>query len=119
MAIRGAMIVLLALLVRVDAELKAQSTDADTIGRADQIQNQRLDKAHDLHGPETTAIDKTFSAIGRITRRMPLSVAVAGLGPGAGLAIGSDLEWSNDNDRLLARLWGIGLVHRFYRVGSS
>jgi len=119
MAIRGAMMVLLALLVLLHAELRAQSTDVDTTGRADQIQMQRLEKARDLHGTESTAIAKTFSAIGHVGRRIPIGIGVAGLGPGAGLTIGSNLQWNSDNKRLLARLWGTGTVHDFYNVGTG
>src|SRR5438034_1968046 len=78
MAIRGAMMVLLALLVLLHAELRAQSTDVDTTGRADQIQMQRLEKARDLRGTESTAIEKTFSAIGHVGRRIPIGIGVAG-----------------------------------------
>src|SRR5436309_7488296 len=119
MAIRGAMMVLLALLVLLHAELRAQSTDVDTTGRADQIQMQRLEKARDLHGTESTAIAKTFSAIGHVGRRIPIGIGVAGLGPGAGLTIGSNLQWNSGHKRLLARLWGTGTVHDFYNVGTG
>ncbi len=111
--------VLLALLVLLHAELRAQSTDVDTTGRADQIQMQRLEKARDLRGTESTAIEKTFSAIGHVGRRIPIGIGVAGLGPGAGLTIRSNLQWNSDNKRLLARLWGTGTVHDFYNVGTG
>src|SRR5216117_3822603 len=111
--------VLLALVVALHAEVKGQSTGPDATGRTDQIQIQRLDKARDLRGTKPGAIEKTFSAISNVTHRLPIAIGIAGLGPGAGLTMDSDLQWISKNDRVVARLWGIGSVHRFYTVGSS
>src|SRR5438046_9222713 len=106
MAIRGAMMVLLALLVLLHAELRAQSTDVETTGRADQIQMQRLEKARDLHDTESTAIAKTFSAIGHVGRRIQTGIGVAALGPAAGLIIRSTSQGHSDTQGQLARLCG-------------
>lgn len=114
-----ARIVVLALVIFLTPEVKGQDSDSGTIGRADQIQAQRSSKSGSLDPAESTAVEKTFSRISHVFQRMRIRVGMGGLGPGAGLTIGSDLQWKSDNDRVLARLWGTGSVHRFYNVGSS
>jgi hypothetical protein len=116
---REAAVVVLALSIFLTPELKGQDTDGETAGRAHEIQTQRSTKSGSLDPAEATAVEKTFDRISRIFQRMRIRVGMGGLGPGAGLTIGSDLQWSSDNDRVQARLWGTGSVHRFYNLGSS
>jgi hypothetical protein len=114
-----ARLVVLALAIFLTPELKGQDTDGETSGRAGQIQTQRSSKSSALDSGEATKVEKTVTRISHVLQRMRIRIGMGGLGAGAGLTIGSDLEWRSDNDRVLARVWGAGSVHRFYSVGTS
>src|SRR5947209_5139254 len=97
----------------------AQTGDTELTTRDDQIQAQRMEKAADVRSGETTAIEETFRRIGSLMRRAPIRIRVGGLGPGAGLAIGSVLEWRNSSDQIVSRIWGTGSLHGFYGAGAG
>jgi len=82
----------LALVIFLTPEVKGQDTDSGTIDRADQIQAQRSSKSGSLDPVEATAVEKTFSRISHVFQRMRIRVGMGGLGPGAGLTIGSDFD---------------------------
>jgi len=106
----------LALVIFLTPDVKGQDADSRTIDRADQIQTQRSSKSGSLDPAESTVVEKTFSRISHVFQRTRIRVGIGGLGPGAGLTMGSDLQWKSDNDRVLARLWGTGSVHGRTRV---
>jgi Omp85 superfamily domain len=108
-----------ALTILLTAELRGQSSDTGSGGRAAEIEEQRLDKSAHLHPEEATKIEKTLTRMNHLVRRVPIAVGVAGLGTGAGLTIGSEYQWSNHSNRVSGRLWGSGLLHGFYRAGTG
>jgi hypothetical protein len=108
-----------ALTILLTSELKGQSSDNGSTGRLDQIEEQRLAKSAGLRLEQPTTTERTFARINRLIRRVPIGVEVAGLGPGAGLTIGSAFQWTGHGDRVSATLWGAGLLHGFYRAGTG
>src|SRR4051794_1234505 len=77
------------------SQLPGQTSDDSLTGRADEIQAERMRKAA-APRPEPTTGEQYFIRMGRLIRRAPVGIAVGGLGPGAGLTVGSALErhWS-------------------------
>jgi outer membrane protein assembly factor BamA len=51
--------------------------------------------------------------------RSPVRLGVGGLGPGAGLAAGTEFEWSNSSDQIAQKLWGSVSVNLFYSAGTG
>jgi hypothetical protein len=63
--------------------------------------------------------EDTFTRIGHIVHRVPIGFRVDGLGPGAGVAADSILEWNTYGGRLLVRLSGTAWFHGFYKAGTG
>jgi len=103
----------------VSPELFAQSSDTGFTTRADQIQQQRKQKAANARANGSSKMEKQFARMASLIRRMPVRFGVAQMPPGAGLAIGSALEWNSSGNLVGAKLWGIGSVHYFYNVGTG
>src|SRR5262245_60950320 len=97
-------------------ELIAQTSDNEPAGRMDQIQAERMKKAADIKPPPPVASESFFTRIGSVIRRSHLRAGVEGLGPGAGLTVGSFFEWSKADDRVRPQLWGTYTVGNFYNV---
>jgi hypothetical protein len=108
---------LLALAVFLVPELKGQNSDTEASGRRDQIEQQRQEKSDNLTSIEST--ENAFTRIGHVVRRVPIGFRVDGLGPGAGVAADSILEWNTYGGRLLVRLRGTAWFHGFYNAGTG
>jgi hypothetical protein len=109
-----------ALSILLTSELKGQSSDSTTsmsTGRFDQIQAERLEKSRNLDVEPPPATGETFSRIGHFVGRVPISFDVGGLGPGAGVGIGSVLQETTYSGHLLFRTWGHLAFHNFYNAG--
>jgi Omp85 superfamily domain len=87
--------------------------------RADQVQAQRMEKANHLTPDKPSKGERRFTQLEKLIRRSPIKAQVGGLGPGAGIAIGSKLEWHSSTDEAISKLWGSASVHRFYTVGTG
>lgn len=98
--------------------LAAQSSDPPAT-RAAEIEEQRIERSHDTSTPPTPAIGRFIGKIEEITQRVPINLAVLGLGPGAGLQLGSKLERSTRGDQARFALWGAGQPHGFYNAGTG
>jgi Omp85 superfamily domain len=98
--------------------LAAQSSDPPAT-RAAEIQEQRIERSHDTAVPETSAIGRFVEKTEDIVGRLPINVAVLGLGPGAGPQIGSKLEWRSRGDQTRLATWGAVQPHLFYNAGTG
>jgi hypothetical protein len=92
----------------VSPELLAQSSDTGLTTRAEQIQQQRNHKAAKARTNKPSKIEKQFVRMASLIRRAPLRFDIAQMPPGAGLALGSGLEWNSSSNLVGARLWGLG-----------
>ena len=99
-------------------ELLSQ-TNTEPTTRADQIRQQRLEKDTNGQTDKPSSIEKHLTQIGRMIGRIPIHIQVGGLGPGAGIAVGSVLEWNSSAETVLSKLWGITSFHGFYRAGAG
>jgi surface antigen Omp85-like protein len=108
-----------ALALLLTPELVAQSLEAPSSSRADQIQSQRLNKAANLRVEERGKYEEFVFRAERVVRRLPIQIGVGGLGPGAGFAVGSSAEWNSSTDRIQAKAWGTVSVNRFYHAGGG
>jgi hypothetical protein len=98
--------------------LAAQSSDPPAT-RAAEIQEQRIEHSRDTTVPETSAIGRFVGKTEEIVERLPLNVAVLGLGPGAGPQLGSKLEWRTRGDQARFATWGAVQPHLFYNAGTG
>ena len=89
----------------------------DATGRLDQIEQQRREKSDNLTPVRSSG--NTFAPIGHIVRQIPVGFRVDGLGPGAGAAADSLLEWNTYGARLLTKIWGTVWFHGFYNTGAG
>lgn len=98
--------------------IAAQSGDPPAT-RAAQIQEQRIEHSHDVDSEETSVIGRLIAKTEDINRRVPIHISVNGLGPGAGLEVGSKLEWRTRRDQARFSIWGAGQPHFFYNAGTG
>jgi Omp85 superfamily domain len=110
---------LFALAILLTPELEGQSSENESAGRLDQIQEQRLEKSGSLRLEQPTTTEKTFIRLGHFMRRVPIGFHVGGLGPGHGFGIDSVLEWNTYSGHVPVRLWGSASVHGFYSAGTA
>jgi len=107
-----------ALTVLFTPELQGQD-GAVAPGRADQIEEQRLEQAAGLSSAQPAATGGTLNRIGRFVRLAPISFEVGGLGPGAGPAVNAVLRKNAYDGHLPVRTWGHLEIHGFYSVGAG
>lgn len=106
-----------AVVILLAPEVKAQSAEIGSGGRYEQIEAQRLEKSANLSSVETA--ENTLTRIGHVVQRIPIGFRVDGLGPGAGVAADSALEWNTFDGRLPVRLGGTAWFHGFYNVRTG
>ena len=99
--------------------LFAQDTGTVPSSRADEIQSQRLDKSANLRVEQPSQSEKYLLRAKRVISRSHIGIGVGGLGPRAGLAVGSAAEWSNSSDRLQAKVSGTVSTKLFYYAGTG
>ena len=87
--------------------------------RLDQIEAERIKKAATVTAEQPSASGKLFDRIGHFIQPIPIRAAVEGLGPGAGPAVGSIFKLKSEDERTVAQVWGVGLLHGFYRAGTG
>lgn len=112
-------LLLFVLLILSTRDFKGQSTEAAGPGRLDQIEAQRIAKASSLPTEQSAPSATLFDRIGHFIQPIPVRVAVEGLGPGAGLAVGSIFKWKSKDEQTATQIWGVGLLHGFYRAGTG
>jgi hypothetical protein len=109
----------LVLTIVLSPQLMAQNTPPDSASRTGQIQAERIAKKANLGPEQPTKVEHYFTAVQEVIRRSPIRIGVAGLGPGAGLTLSSELKWNSSKDQVRYSLWGAASVHRFYTVGTG
>jgi hypothetical protein len=112
-------VVALVVALRLDPELQAQSGNIEPAGRAEEIQELRIQKAAAVRPDKPRKIEKYFDRVQEVLQRSPVQFGVGGLGPGAGFAIGSHFEWNSSGDRVRSNLWGHASINRFYAAGTG
>src|SRR5262249_49306534 len=97
----------------------AQSPDGEPATRADQIEEQRIEKSHESAPVnKESPISKYFGKLSVLTRWTPLRLSVEGLGPGAGLTLSSLLERQSHGGHVICQLIGSAEVDGFYTAAA-
>lgn len=109
----------LLLTLLLTSKLMAQDGDPAPATRADEIEAQRLEKAQDVNDQDANALAVHAKRAAKVIRVLPIRIVSEGLGTGAGFGVGSVLEWYRHNDQIIWRLWGVGMLHGFYRAGAA
>jgi len=107
-----------ALTILLTAELHCQDNTSET-GRLDQIQQQRLEKSHQLGGGQPGKTEGTFGRLSHAMSFVPINFEVGGLGPGAGPAVNSVLRRMTYSGHVPVRVWGHLAVQGFYSAGAG
>jgi hypothetical protein len=108
------------LMIVLTSGLMAQSADPEPATRAEQIEMERMEKAAKPQPPPPPSrLESSVDRLGTVLRRVPIGVEVLGLGPGAGVALTSELDWKKHHDQIVASAWGTVLLHGFFSTGTG
>lgn len=118
-SLKGPVRLLCFLLVWFVREAAGQTVNPEPESRADQIEAEQAERAAALASGQPAAIPNSPGRIERLIHHVPVHFAVEGLGPGAGPAAGLIFTRSSSADRIIAKVWGVGLLHGFYRAGTG
>jgi hypothetical protein len=86
--------------------------------RVNQIRAERRQKVTNGFPDEPTDAERHLVRMQRLIRRSPVRLSVRGLGAGAGLALGSTINWHTAGERVNGTVWGTASMHRFYSAGT-
>jgi hypothetical protein len=93
--------------------------DPEPTTRAEQIETERLQKAATIPLQPPPATESDFARFAKVVSRIPIGFEVRGLGPGAGPAVTTALEWKRHHDHVVGLVWGDLLLHWFYSAGAG